>query len=288
MDSISVIIPAKNESATIGEVVESLFNLGLNLEVIVVDDGSTDGTGELAKAKGALVVRNQYSKGNGAAIKTGVRKASGSIFVFMDADGQHDPKDLPVLLEELEKGNDMVVGAREWTSQANIGRGIANTIYNRLASYMTGHRVCDLTSGYRVARAEIFHKFLHLLPNGFSYPTTSTMAFFRDGYSVSYKNISVNKRVGKSHVNVLKDGIRFFLVIFKIGTLYSPLKIFAPISAIFMLAGLLRYVQTYIADGQFTNMSALFMSVSILIFLVGLVSEQITTLIYNMADKGEK
>lgn len=287
MTSISVIIPAKNESATIGEVVQGLYMLDLSLEVIVVDDGSTDDTAEQAERNGARVVKNRYSKGNGAAIKAGVREATGSTFVFMDADGQHDPKDVPTLLEELKRGYDMVVGAREWTSQANIGRGIANTIYNRLASYMTGHKVRDLTSGFRVARAEIFMKFIHLLPNGFSYPTTSTMAFFRDGYSVSYKSIYVAKRVGKSHINVLRDGFRFFLVIFKIGTLYSPLKIFAPISALFIFTGFLRYVYTYIVDGQFTNMSALFMSVGILIFLVGLVSEQITTLIYQIVDKRE-
>ncbi len=287
MASISVIIPAKNESATISEVVEGLFLLDLPLEVIVVDDGSTDGTAELAEKAGARVVKNRYSKGNGAAIKAGARKGKGDIFVFMDADGQHNPQDVPTLLNELDSGYDMVVGAREWSSQANVGRGVANTVYNWLASYMTGHKVRDLTSGFRVVRAEIFLKFIHLLPNGFSYPTTSTMAFFRDGYSVSYKSIIVNKRVGKSHINILRDGVRFFLVIFKIGTLYSPLKIFAPISGLFVLGGLLRYLYTYIVDGQFTNMSALFMSVGILIFLVGLVSEQITTLIYQIVDKRE-
>lgn len=288
MTIVSVIIPAKNESKTIGGLVQELFGLGLDLEVIVVDDGSEDSTGELARANGANVVTNNYSKGNGAAIKTGVRQARGEVFVFMDADGQHDPKDIPELLIELDKGFDMVVGARGWNSQANAGRGIANIIYNRLASYMTGHKVRDLTSGFRVARAKVFRKFLHLLPNGFSYPTTSTMAFFRDGYSVSYRDVQVQKRVGSSHINIFRDGLRFFLVIFKVGTLYSPLKIFAPLSGFFMLAGLLRYLQTYIADGQFTNMSALFMSVSILIFLVGLVSEQITTLIYQVVDKGDR
>lgn len=288
MTYVSVIIPAKNESTTIGEIVEGLLKLPFDLEVIVIDDGSDDDTGKLAQEMGAQVLTNLYSKGNGAAIKSGTRKAKGNFLVFMDADGQHSPQDVPVLLEELEKGSDMVVGARDWPSQANVGRGLANIIYNRLASYMTGHKIRDLTSGFRAVRASIFRKFLHLLPNGFSYPTTSTMAFFRDGYSVSYISINVKKRVGKSHINVMRDGVRFFLVIFKIGTLYSPLKIFAPISAFFMLTGLLRYVQTYIVDGQFTNMSALLMSVSILIFLVGLVSEQITTLIYQIVDKSGK
>src|SRR5690606_15723837 len=171
-----------------------------------------------------------YSKGNGAAIKSGARAASGDVIVFMDADGQHDPADIPRLLARLDDGYDMVVGARQAGSQASAARGLANACYNRLASYMTGHRVEDLTSGFRAVRAGKFREFLYLLPNGFSYPTTSTMAFFRAGYSVAYEPIHAAKRIGNSHIQPLKDGVRFFLIIFKIATLFSPLKMFLPLA----------------------------------------------------------
>jgi glycosyltransferase involved in cell wall biosynthesis len=197
-------------------------------EIIVVDDGSTDSTKEVALQSGAKVVSHSYSKGNGAAIKTGARVATGDVIVFMDADGQHDPKDIPSLIEKIEQGYDLVVGARQKGSQASFGRGIANKLYNRLATYMTEHPVEDLTSGFRAVRAEKFREFIYLLPNGFSYPTTSTMAFFRAGYSVAYVPIHAAKRIGKSHIHPVKDGIRFFLIIFKIATLFSPLKMFLP------------------------------------------------------------
>src|SRR5690554_6974303 len=223
--NVSVVLPAKNEAAAIGSTLERIFTHVPGAEVIVVNDGSTDNTLEIAQAAGAKVVSHPYSKGNGAAIKTGARAATGEIVVFMDADGQHDPADIPRLLARLEEGHDMVVGARQKGSQASVGRGIANKFYNRLATYMTGHKIEDLTSGFRAVRASKFREFLYLLPNGFSYPTTSTMAFFRADYSVSYVPIHAAQRIGKSHIKLLKDGMRFLLIIFKIGTLYSPLKL---------------------------------------------------------------
>ena len=208
--------------------------------------------------------------------------ASGDILVFMDADGQHSAADIPKLLECLEAGYDMAVGARDAGGQANIGRGAANAFYNRVASWMTGHRIADLTSGFRAARAERFREFLHLLPNGFSYPTTSTMAFFRSAYPVAYVPIPVSKRVGTgSHIRPLRDGVRFLLIIFKIATLYSPLKLFAPTAVGFGLLGLSYYVWTFTTQGRFTNMSALLLSAAVIIFLIGLVSEQITSLTYR-------
>src|SRR5690606_9450921 len=184
--------------------------------------------------------------------------------VFMDADGQHDPVHIQRLLDKLEEGFDMVVGARDGAGQANFHRGVANTLYNRLASWMTGHRVADLTSGFRVARAERFREFLHLLPNGFSYPTTSTMAFFRSAYPVAYTPIPVAKRVGAgSHIRPIKDGIRFLLIIFKIATLYAPLKLFAPTSVMFFLLGCANYAHTYMAQGRLTNMSTLLWSAAV-------------------------
>lgn len=278
---ISVVLPARNESAPIGGVVMQIRALLPEAEVIVVDDGSSDSTGEAASKAGARVVRHPYSKGNGAAIKSGARAATGDVIVFMDADGQHDPADITTLLARLDEGYDMVVGARQAGSQASIGRGIANRFYNRLATYMTGHKVADLTSGFRAVRAAKFREFLYLLPNGFSYPTTSTMAFFRAGYSVAYEPIHAAKRVGKSHLRPLHDGLRFLLIIFKIGTLYSPLKLFAPAAAGLFLLGSLWYLHTFIQFGRFTNMSALLYTGSVVVFMMGLISEQITALMYK-------
>ena len=251
-------------------------------ELIVVDDGSTDETARVAAAHGARVLGSPYGMGNGASIKRGARAATGDILVFMDADGQHDPSDIPRLLEKLDEGFDMVVGARDRSGQANVHRGLANALYNWLASWMTGHKVVDLTSGFRAVRADKFREFLHMLPNGFSYPTTSTMAFFRSAYPVAYVSVPVAQRVGTgSHIRPMKDGIRFLLIIFKIATLYSPVKLFAPTAASFFLAGLGYYAYTFVTAHRLTNMSMLLFSASVIIFLIGLISEQITTLIYK-------
>lgn len=278
---ISIILPAKNESAAIGQTLAQIQQLQLAHEIIVVNDGSTDQTKQVAESAGAKVVSHPYSKGNGAAIKTGARTATGDIIVFMDADGQHDPQDIPRLLEKIEQGYDLVVGARQKGSQASVGRGIANTLYNNLATYMTEQKVEDLTSGFRAVRADKFREFLYLLPNGFSYPTTSTMAFFRAGYSVTYVPIHAAKRIGKSHIHPLKDGVRFFLIIFKIATLFSPLKMFLPIAVLLFLMATGWYGYTLYEFHRFTNMSALLYTGSIMIFLMGLISEQITALMYK-------
>ena len=253
-------------------------------EVLVVNDGSSDATAAIAEQAGARVINHPYSKGNGAAIKTGARAAQGDVIVFMDADGQHDPADIARLLARLQEGYDMVVGARQKGSQASVGRGLANRFYNALASYMTGHRVEDLTSGFRAVRADKFREFLYLLPNGFSYPTTSTMAFFRAGYSVAYEPIHAARRVGKSHIRLLRDGTRFLLIIFKIGTLFSPLKLFAPVALAMFLLGTGWYGWTWWHQGRFTNMSALLYTGSVITFMMGLISEQITALMYRKSE----
>lgn len=279
---ISVILPAKNEGEGLRKTLPRLAELFPEAELIVVDDGSTDGTAQVAASFGARVLAGPYSMGNGAAIKRGARVASGDVLVFMDADGQHDPAHIRELLARLDDGFDMVVGARNAEGQASRHRGWANGFYNRLASWMTGHRIDDLTSGFRAARAERFREFLHLLPNGFSYPTTSTMAFFRSAYPVAYVPIPVHKRVGTaSHIRPLKDGIRFLLIIFKIATLYSPLKLFAPIAGFFALTGLGYYGYTFATEHRLTNMSTLLFSAAVIIFLIGLISEQITNLTYQ-------
>lgn len=281
LQSISIVLPAKNEMLAIGRTVRSLRSLYPDAEIIVVDDGSEDQTAELAQVEGAMVIRHPYSKGNGAAVKTGARAAKYETIVFMDADGQHSPEDISRLLEKLSEGYDLVVGARQKGSQASIGRGVANGFYNRFSSWMTGHKIQDLTSGFRVVKRSKFKEFLYLLPNGFSYPTTSTMAFFRAGYSVAYVPIHAAKREGRSHIRLWRDGIRFLLIIFKIGTLFSPLKIFAPVALSLFLLGSGWYAWTLWTAGRFTNMSTLLYTGSVVVFLMGLISEQITALMYQ-------
>ncbi|MDT8322029.1 MAG: glycosyltransferase family 2 protein, partial [Xanthomonadales bacterium] len=247
-------------------------------EIVVVDDGSTDATPRLARGQGAKVISHPHSLGNGAAVKAGARAAAGDILVFLDADGQHDPDDIPRLLEKLEQGHEMAIGARSSASHANKARLAANGVYNVIASMVTGHRIPDLTSGFRAVKADLFRKFLYLLPNGFSYPTTITMAFMRAGYPVTFVPIEAKKRKGKSHINPIKDGIRFLIIIFKIATLYAPLKLFLPSSFVFFVLGLGYYLYTFLTDGRFTNMSLLLFSAAVIIFLIGLISEQITAL----------
>lgn len=283
MNGLSVVLPAKNEEKSIGYLVENILEFYPRAEIIVVNDASIDLTGIEAEKAGAKVLTQPYSKGNGAAIKAGLRAAKNDVVVCMDADGQHRPEDIPLLLKKLEEGYDMVVGARDHEGQAGLHRSLANGFYNAFASWMVGHKVEDLTSGFRAVKRSMFLEFITLLPNKFSYPTTITMSFFRAGYSVAYAPITVLKRAegSKSHINLWKDGLRFLLIIFKIGTLFSPLKLFFPISLALGGSGVVYYTYTYFTDGRFTNMGALLFTTAILVFLMGLVSEQITALMYK-------
>ncbi|MEX2259468.1 MAG: glycosyltransferase [Woeseia sp.] len=279
--TVSIIIPAKNEQNTIADIVGRAKQEFPNAELLVVDDGSDDKTAIYAEEAGASVLRHPESLGNGAAVKSGARAATGDILCFMDADGQHHPEEFPELIAKLESGYDMIVGTRDSGSHANIGRLFANGVYNDLASLITGRRIPDLTSGFRVVRRTLFTQFLYLLPNGFSYPTTITMAFLRSGYPVCFSPITASKRSGKSHIRPLRDGVRFLVIIFKVATLYSPLKIFIPVSTAFFLIGLGYYAYTFFTIGRFTNMSMLVFSASVIVFLIGLISEQITALTYS-------
>jgi len=278
---LSIIIPAKNESKGLSAVLPLLVSEYPDAEIIVVNDGSSDNTIDICAQHGVRVLTNPQSMGNGASIKRGARESNGDILIFMDGDGQHNPLDINILLEQLNSGYDMVIGARARSGQANVFRHSANYFYNVFASWVTGKNILDLTSGFRAVKADKFKRFLYLLPNGFSYPTTITMCFLRSGFPISFLPIHVNKRLGKSHLKPIKDGIRFLLIIFKIGTLYSPIKIFFPISFLFFLTGFCYYLYTFFEMGRFTNMSALLLSISVLIFLIGLVSEQITSLLYS-------
>jgi len=267
----------------VGSVCSGLQQAFPEAEIMVVNDSSTDETAAEAATAGAKVVSHQYNMGNGAAIKTGARHAKGEILVFMDADGQHDAEDVTRLLEKIESGYELVVGARAADTQASSGRWLGNNLLNKLASLLTGHKIPDLTSGFRAVRAESFRQFLYLLPNGFSYPTTTTMAYMRSGYPVTFVPIRAGERKGKSKISFVKDGIRFLVIIMKITTLFSPMRVFFPVSLLFFLLGLGRYIYFYWQTGGFSNVAGLLFTTSVLIFLIGLISEQITALHYGLS-----
>lgn len=278
---LSIVIPAKNEARGLETILPDILRLHPQAEVIVVNDGSTDDTTDVALRCGAKVVSHPYSKGNGASIKTGARAATGDAIIFMDGDGQHKPTDIARIIARMEEGYDMVVGAREKESQASKARWLGNGLYNIVASKVVGHKIPDLTSGFRIVKASLFKDFLYLLPNGFSYPTTITMAFFRMGYSVEYMPIVAEDRIGSSHIKIVRDGIRFLLIIFKIATLYSPLKLFFPLSVSLFGLGFGHYIYNFSVQGRYTNMSMTLLLAGLVVFLMGLVSEQITALMYK-------
>jgi len=281
---VSIIIPAFNESPTIGNIVEEIKNLYPDFEVLVVDDNSTDNTAEVARDAGAVVHTHPYNIGNGASIKTGIRNATGNILVFMDGDGQHDPKDIGKLIDHFPK-YDMVVGARQKGQQTSVGRALANRIYNWLARYVAKFPIQDLTSGFRAIKSDIARNNLYLLPNSYSYPTTLTLSVIRSGRTVIYIPINAQKRKkGESKIKVFKDGVRFILIIVKICTLYSPLRVFLPVSLFVFFLGLSYYIYTYLTMSRFSNMSLLLFTNSVVIFMIGLVSEQICQMRFDRSE----
>ncbi len=275
---ISIVVPAFNEAKSLAQLLEKIHALKLpHAEIIVVDDGSDDGTAEIALSAGANVVRHPYNIGNGAAVKSGMRAAQGRLIVLMDGDGQHQPEDLPKLLAEAANYH-MVVGARAKGSKLRFHRFVANSVYNLLASYVTRFNVRDLTSGFRVLSRREALRFIDLLPNTFSYPTTLTLAFLRSGLTVKYVPIQSLYRSGQSKIRLITDGVRFFLIITKIATLFSPFRIFLPVSLLFFFGGVANYIYTYVTQNRFTNMSVFALTTSVIIFMLGLISEQIALL----------
>lgn len=275
---VSVIIPVFNEAHCLGKLLDQLHSLNLGgAEVIVVDDGSTDGSGEIAEKKGARVIRHPYNIGNGAAVKSGIRVARGKRLILMDGDGQHQPEDIPKLLAGLDRYH-MVVGSRAKGSKLRVHRYAANLVYNLFASYIAQFKVEDLTSGFRVLARNDALRFIDLLPNTFSYPSTLTLAFLRSGLTVKYVHIQSLYRSGQSKISLIADGVRFLLIIAKIATLFSPFRVFLPVSAFFFLTGIGYYLYTYITEGRFTNMAVFLLTTAVIIFMMGLVSEQIALL----------
>jgi glycosyltransferase involved in cell wall biosynthesis len=273
----SVVIPAFNEADSIGVVVRDLAAAAPWLEILVVDDGSTDDTGAHAAAAGARVIRHPYNKGNGAAVKNGIRQAAGAFILIADADGQHRPADATRLVSQLD-AYDLVIGARAGHTQASLPRRIGNSLLNAVASYLTEQPIPDLTSGFRAARREYLLEFIHLLPNGFSTPTTTTLAFMRAGYSVRFEPVEAAQRSGVSKIRLGADGFNFFLILLKVITIFSPMRIFAPISAAAFLLGAGYGAWTIVTQAHVTNSSVLLILLSVVILLVGLVSEQISSL----------
>ncbi len=282
-EEITILLPAYNEESNIGNTILKIKKLYPAFEILVVDDGSNDKTVSTAMEAGANVWPHPYNMGNGAAIKTGLRCAKGDWVIMMDADGQHDPEDIARLLEFKDQ-YDMVVGARSKDSKTSMHRDIANWFYNELASYVTKFKIEDLTSGFRLVSKETAQKFIYLLPNTFSYPSTLTMAYLRSGRSLKYIPIQTKKRKGKSKIKLAHDGARFLLIIAKIATLFSPLRVFLPISFFSFLTGILYYIYTFITVHRFSNMSALLITTSIIIFMMGLISEQINQMRYDKVE----
>ncbi len=273
---VSIIIPVYNEAGIIENIVSDIKTLYPAYEIIVMNDGSTDNTAAEAQRAGAKVFSHPYNIGNGAAIKSGIRVATGDILVFMDGDGQHNPEDITKLLEHLSEF-DMVVGARSISDQASLGRALGNKLYNWFASYVAKFSITDLTSGFRAVKSRVARNFLYLLPNTYSYPTTLTLGVLRSGMSVKYIPINIRKRrAGKSNIRLVADGVRFFMIITRICTLYSPMRVFLPVSFMIFLLGVANYLYTYVTHSRFTNMSVFLFVASIIIFMMSLISEQIT------------
>jgi glycosyltransferase involved in cell wall biosynthesis len=275
---ISIVIPVFNEAETLAEMLSRIRALQLpRSEVIVVDDGSTDHSADVAMAEGVNVIRHPYNIGNGAAIKSGIRAARGRLLVLIDGDGQHQPQDITKLLAESNNYH-MVVGARAKGSKLRFHRYAANVLYNLLASYVTRFKVKDLTSGFRVLSRLDALRFINLLPNTFSYPTTLTLAFLRSGLTVKYIPIQTLYRAGQSKISLITDGVRFLLIITKIATLFSPFRVFLPVSIFFFFGGMTNYVYTFVTDHRFTNMSVFLLTTAVIVFMLGLISEQIALL----------
>jgi glycosyltransferase involved in cell wall biosynthesis len=281
---VSIIIPAHNEEENIGGLLERLKKVTEDdWEIIVVNDCSEDNTMDICHKSGVRVISHPYRMGNGASIKTGMRNARGDILVMMDGDAQHKPEDIPRLLDAMDN-YDMVVGSRSWGSQSDWSRGLANKIYNVFASYVTSRKIPDLTSGFRAVKRDVVKRYIYMLPNSFSYPTTLTLAFIKSGLGVNHIPIETEKRGGESKIKPLKDGVRFILIIARIATIFSPFRVFLPLSLLLFVVGVIYYLYWFVVAHRFTNMALLLILMSVIVFLLGLVSEQISQLRFERTE----
>jgi glycosyltransferase involved in cell wall biosynthesis len=285
--TVSIVIPAKDEALSISTVVGQLKASAAWREIIVVDDGSVDDTGERARDAGACVIRHPYNKGNGAAVKTGARQASGDFVLIVDGDGQHHAEDARRIAGRLGEF-DLVVGARRPSTQATLTRRAGNAILNWLASYLTGRPIPDLTSGFRGIRRDVLREFLHLLPNGFSTPTTTTLACIKAGYNVTFEPIDAGVRAGRSKMRVAREGARFLMILLKVVTIFSPLRIFAPISLVAFASGAIYGMVNFLTAGRIPNGAVVLLLFAVIVFLVGLISEQIAALRFQGSGIGDQ
>jgi glycosyltransferase involved in cell wall biosynthesis len=295
---ISVILPVFEEKETVGvlipAIIDRLGQEGESFEIVAVDDGSSDGTLEVLRGLREQhpdlvhVVRHVYNKGNGAALRTGIRVARGEIVVCMDADGQHSPDEISQLTS-LIPPYDLVIGARLEGYAGSWHRGAANRFYNALASWLTRTLVKDLTSGFRAMRRGVVLHFLPLFPAGFSAPSTTTLAFLKAGYNVTFVPVHVGKRgAGKSKIRLWSDGGRFVTLILRIIMLYDPLRIFLPTGVYVAIAGVVAAVAGILNARRLvvSGSAVLLLLAALVIWLLGLIASQIaTSLIFYHGDE---
>ena len=289
--SVTVVFPAYNEGKVIGRVLERVRAYLPDAELMVVDDCSADDTPAQAAAAGARVERHPVNRGNGAAVKTGIRRASGDVILLMDADGQMEPRYIPLILGTMAEGFDMVVGARSRATQGDtLARRLGNQALDSLGSYLVEAPLRDLTSGYRAMRRTVIEEFIHLLPNRYSYPTTSTLALTKAGYSVGFVEIAgQHRQAGRSGQKLLRNGIRFGLIILRMISLFAPLRVYFPMAIVLFLLGLAAFLLgLFIGPEPFRlkvpGSSVVLFTGSMIVFMFGLLAEQIAALRFQRKE----
>lgn len=286
MKNISIIIPAYNEEKSIESLIKNVKTLDIDKEIIVVNDGSTDDTEKIIKNISDIkTILHPYNKGNGAAVKTGILASSNENIIIIDADGQHNPEDVVKLIEELDN-YDLVVGARTIDSDTEGIRDLGNYIFKKLGSYLTGIKIPDMTSGFRAFKKQHILRFFNLYPNGFSFPTTSTMCFLTTGLNVKFISIKSKKRAkgSISKIKPLRDGFKFILIILRI-IMLNPLKIFLTAGGFFFFVGILWSFKTILNTGGFSAGGLLFLISGINLIFFGFIFDQIVALRKDFIQK---